>query len=88
MSVYWDHAKYHPELLTALDCLRLAQDMKLYRLILEAWNKVSVALLQRACNVQTSIEALGYNRTRTSTKGRKKHRTKCAIPEPCGDTLV
>ena len=88
MSVYWDHAKGHPNLLDALDCLRPAYDMKLYRLILKAWNKVSVALLQRARNVQTIIEALVYNRTHTSNKGRKQPRTPCAIPEPCGATLV
>ena len=88
MSVYWDHAKDHPELLDALNCLRPAQDMKLYRLILKAWNKVSLALLQRARNVQTIIEALVYNRTRQGSKGRKKLRTPCAIPEPCGATLV
>ena len=80
MSVYWDHAKDHLDLFAVLDCL--------YRLILKAWNKVSVALLQRVRNVQTIIEALVYNHTRASTKGRKKHRTPCAIAEPCGATLV
>ena len=88
MSVYWDHVKDHPELLDALNCLRPAQDMKLYRLILKAWNKVSIALLQRARNVQTIIEALVYNRTRRSNTGRQQRRTPCAIPEPCGATLV
>ena len=80
MSVYWDHTKDHLDLFAVLDCL--------YRLILKAWNKVSIDLLQRARNFQTIIEVLVYNRTRASTKGRKKHRTQCAIPEPCGVTLV
>ena len=62
--------------------------MKLYRLILKAWIKVSVALLQRARNVQTIVEALVYSRTRASTGGHKTRRHKCAIPEPCGPTLV
>ena len=67
MSIYWDHAKDHPDLVDALEFLRPAQDMKLYRLILKAWNKVSVALLRRARNVQTIVEALVYGRTRAST---------------------
>ena len=62
MSMYWDHATAHtdthPDLLEALNSLQPPQDMKLYRLIIKAWNKVSIALLQRARNVQTIAEAL------------------------------
>ena len=71
MSVYWDHEKDHPDLLAVLDCLRPVQDMKLYRLILKAWTKVSIALLHRSRNVQTIVEVLVYTRTCTSTRGRK-----------------
>ena len=55
MSVYWDHAKEHSDLLAALNCLRPAQDMTLYRLIIKARNKVCVALLQRARSFQTIV---------------------------------
>ena len=88
MSIYWDHAKEYPDLLAALNCLRSAQDMKLYYLIFKAQNKVSVALLQRERNVQPIVDALVYNRTGASTRGRKKRRNRCAIPEPCGSNLV
>lgn len=76
MSVFWDHAKTHvkitPELLVAMNCLRPAQNMNLYRLILKAWNEVSIALLQRARNVQTIVEALIVNHTRVSTQLKKR----------------
>ena len=92
MSVYWDHAKTHakttPELLDAMNCLRPAQDMKLYRIILKAWNKVSIALLQRACNVQTIVKALVRNHSHIRTRLKKRTRARYTIPEPSGLTLV
>ena len=92
MSVYWDHTKTHehtsPDLLDALNSLRLPQDMKLYRLVVKAWEKVSIALLQRARNVQTIAEALVYDRTRTSRRLTKRKRKQYTVPDPCGFTLV
>ena len=92
MSVYWDHVKTYtkktPELLDAMNCLQPAQDMKLYRLILKAWNKVSIALFQRARNLQTIVEALIRNHSRVSTRLKKRNRSRYTIPEPCGLTLV
>ena len=74
ISVYLEHAKETPDLLAALNYLRPAQNMKLYHLIIKAWNKVYVALLQRSRNVQTIVKALVYNR--------------CIVLEPCVPTLV
>lgn len=88
MSVYWDHAKEHLNLLAVLKCLRLVQDMKLYHLILKAWNTVSVALLQRVRNVQIIVETLVYNRTRIFKQLTKRPRNRYAVPKPYGTTLV
>ena len=92
MIMYWDHAKAYaktnPDLLDATNCLRPSQDMKLYRLILKAWNKVSIALLQRARNVQPIVKALVFNHTRASTRLKKRTRAQYTTPEPCGITLV
>ena len=74
ISVYLEHAKETPDLLAALNYLRPAQNMKLYHLIIKAWNKVYVTLLQRSRNVQTIVKALVYNR--------------CIVLEPCVPTLV
>ena len=76
------------DLLTALNYLRLSQDTKLYKLILISWNKVTIALLQLARNVQIIAETLIYNRTRTSKLLTKVQRFQSDIPEPSGPTLV
>ena len=92
MSVCWDHAKTHTkttlELLDAMNCLRPTQDMKLYRLILKTWNKVSIALLQRTRNVQTIVEALVCNYSRVETRLKTRTRAQYTISEPCNLTLV
>ena len=62
--------------------------MKLYQLVVKAWNKVTIALVQRARNVQTIAEALVFNHTRSSKRHSKVQRATYRIPEPCGLTLV
>ena len=92
ISVFWDHAKaqspIHTDLLDALNCLRPSNDMKLYQLVSKAWNKVTIALLQRERNVQTIAEALVFNHTRSSKRHSKVTQATYPIPEPCGLTLV
>ena len=92
LTVWWDHAKAqsptHTDLLDALNYLRPSNDMKLYQLVAKAWNKVTIALLQRARNVQTITEALVFNHTRSSKRHSKVTRATYPIPEPCGLTLV
>ena len=88
MSVYRDHTKTQLDLLKALNYFSPSQEMKMYRLILKAWNKVSIALLQRAFNVQTIVEGLVYNRTCTSKRLTKSTRVQFPILESCGHTLV
>ena len=73
--MFWEHAKAqsptHNELLDAMNCLQPSHDMKLYQLVAKAWNKVTIALLQRARNVQTIVEALVFNHTRSSKRHSK-----------------
>ena len=88
MSEYWDHAQKQPDLLIALNYLRPSHDIILYRVILKAWNKVTIPLHQRAHNAQTIAEALVYNRTRTSKVLTKVNITPVAISELCGSKLV
>ena len=86
ISVFWDHAKAysqtHTNLLDALKCLQPSHDTKLYQLVVKAWNKVIIALLQRARNVQTIAEALVFNHTRSSKWHSKVTRATYPIPEP------
>ena len=39
--------------------------MRLYKLIPNTWNKVTITLLQRARNIHTIVDALVYNRSRS-----------------------
>ena len=45
MSVYWDRAKAHTELMIALNILQPVNNTKLYHLIFNARSKVKLALL-------------------------------------------
>lgn len=80
--------KRHPGLLVALNCIRPLQDMKLYRRILVAWKEVTIALLQRAHNVQSVADALIYNRTGAGKLISKAIRAQFAIPGLFIPTLV
>ena len=88
MSLYWDHAISRPDLLRVLKCLHPANNMKLDKLIDNAWHKVSIALLQRARNIQTIIEAIVYNRSRPRKLRLTTRRSHIIILEPCGSTLL
>ena len=88
MSTYWDHAMSQPSLLIALNCLQSKNDMKLYNLISNAWNKYILALLQRASNIHTIGDALVYNRSRLDKIYFKAQWSQLAIPEPCESTLM
>lgn len=44
-----------------LNCLRLTKYMKLCKLLTNAYNKITIALPQRARNVHTIIETVVYN---------------------------
>ena len=48
-----------------LNCLQPTQDMEQYRLIINTHNKVTIAILKRAHNIQTITDALVYNQTQT-----------------------
>ena len=88
MALYWHNAKTQPILLRILQCLRPPMKTKLYIVLTQTWQKVILALLQRARNVQTVIDALVYNHAK---KGHKMHRTRPNItptPAPCGRNLV
>ena len=92
ISVFWDHDKAqsltHPALIDALNYLRPSHDTKLYQLLIKAWNKVTIALLQRARNVKPFDETLCFNHIRSSKRHAKGTRAAYPIPEPCGLTLV
>jgi len=88
MNVYWDAAKTQPDLLRTLNCLNPPNNMKFYRLISKAWNKVLITLLQRARNIQTIIDALVFNHSRTESTRPDAHRVPATIPPPCGRNLV
>ena len=62
--------------------------MKLYSLVSKAWKRITLALLQRARNVQTIVEALVYNRTRSSKRPDIAQPARPPIPETCGPNLV
>ena len=62
--------------------------MKFYRLISKAWNKVLITLLQRARNIQTIIDALVFNHSRTDSTRPDARRVPATIPPPCGRNLV
>ena len=64
MIMHWDHVKRQSDLLVVLTYSHPSWDMKLYRLILAVWNKVTITLLQRARNIHTISETLIYNHTR------------------------
>ena len=74
----WDHVNTHatktPDLLDAMNYFQSSQDMELYRLILKAWNKVSIALLQHVYNLQTIVEALVFKHARANTRLKKRAR--------------
>ena len=84
ITVSWDHAKAqsptHTDLLDALTCLRPSNDMKLYQLVAKAWNKVTIALLQRAPNVKTIVDALVFNHTWSSKRHSKVIRATYPVP--------
>ena len=80
--------KTKSDLLVALSCLCPSQDMELYRLILAAWNKLTIDLLQRTRNIQTIAEDLVYNRTRVGKLLPKAKWSQFAMPKPCGPTHV
>ena len=90
--MYCDHAKAqsptHTDLFDALNCLLPSHDAKLYQLVVKTWNKVTIALLQRARNVQTIAEALVFNHTQSSKRHSKVTRATYPIPEPCSLALV
>ena len=80
MGVYWDATTSQPALLRTLHCLNPPNNMTLYRLISKAWNKILIALLQRARNLQTIIEALVYNLSRTESTWQTARRVPVIIP--------
>ena len=88
MAIYWDNARFNKPLLTTLQCLNPHNHTKLYHLISRAWDNVTIALLQRARNIQTIIEALVYNRSRSSNLSITKPRQPLTLPTPCGRNLV
>ena len=88
MSILWDRVKTQPDLFNALNNLNPHNNMKLYSLVSKAWKRITLALLQRARNVQTIVEALVYNHTRSSKRPACARPTRPPIPEPCGPTLV
>ena len=65
MSIHYDYATTHANLLVAPNYLQLTHEMKLYGLMIKKWNKVIIALLQRKWNKQTITEVCVYNRERT-----------------------
>ena len=81
MSVFRDAAKTQTALLRTLNCLNPPNNMKFYRLISKAWNKVLIALLQRARNIQTIIDALVFNQSRTDTTRPNARRVPATIPQ-------
>ena len=62
--------------------------MKLYSLVSKAWDRITLALLQRERNAQTIVEALVYNHTRSGNRPDIARPTRPPITEPCGPTLV
>ena len=62
--------------------------MKFYRLISKTWNKVLIILLQRARNLQTIINALVFNHSRTGSIRPDACRVPATIPPPRGRNLV
>ena len=88
MSVYWDYALSNPVLIQTLQCLNPNNNMKLYHLISNAWNRVTIALIQRARTIQTIIEALVYNLSRTSKLSPPATRPNTIILNLCGWNLV
>ena len=88
MSVYWDSATSQPALLRTLHCLNPPNNMKFYRLISKAWNKVLITLLQQARNIQTIIDALAFNHSHTGSTRLDVRRVPATILPPCGRNLV
>ena len=62
--------------------------MNLYRLIPKAWGKVVIALLQRVINLQTIMEALAYNCSRTESTLPTARPIPVTISALCGCNLV
>ena len=88
MSVYWDAAKTQPALLRTLNCLNPPNNMQFYCLISKAWNKLLIALLQRARNIQTIIDAFVFNHSRTGSTRLDARRVPATIPPSCGRNLI
>ena len=65
MNIYQDYALAEPDLLIALNFLQPTKDMKLYKLLSNAWNKVTITLSQLARNIQTIIDAFVYSHARS-----------------------
>ena len=84
MSVMWDQATGQPEFLIALNSLNPHNNMTLYSLLSKAWIRIKLALLQRAQNVQTIVEALVYNRSRSGKRAHLARPTRPPLPETCG----
>ena len=87
MSIYWDHGS-QPGLLIALNYLLRTNDIKLYKLLSNTWTKDTIKLLQRARNIQTIIDTLVYNHSRSSKLYPKAQQLHHTIPESCGSKLV
>ena len=88
MGFYWDNAISQPAPLRTLHCLNPPNNMKLYILISKALNKVVIVLLQRARHLQTIIETLVYNRSRTGSILPTVQRVPVTIPASCGRNIV
>ena len=88
MSVYWDATKTQPALLRTLNCLNPPNNMQFYCLISKAWNKLLIALLQRARNIQTIIDAFVFNHSRTGSTRLDARRVPAIIPPSCGRNLI
>ena len=88
MSMYWDSAKTQPNLLRTLHCLNPPNNMKFYRLLYKAWNKVLIDLLQRVRNIQTIIDALIFNHSRTGSTRPDARHIPATIPPSCGRNFV
>ena len=87
-SLYWDHTTSHPNLMRTLNYFHRANNMKLNNLVTKAWYNVTIFILQRARNVQTIIEVLVYNHSRSGKLRLTMRQLHVNVLEPCGITLV
>ena len=74
MTIHWDHAISQLDFLIALNFLYPINNMKLYKSIYNAWNKVVIVPLQWARNTHTMVDSFMCIHLRSSKIYTKAHR--------------